>query len=209
MAEEEQLQVVTLRDDFYHDGIYLTLATVIILSIAILAIITISAVLFFHKPRPVSFPVGEDWRVVQPVPVDQPYLSVADMLQWVTTALPMAFNLDFINYNADLTKASQYFTANGWKSALNQININADYNSVQTAKLFVSGSPGGAPFVLNQGLLQGRYAWWVQMPITINYASYEKTYSKSLVLQVLVVRVPTLTNLAGVGIDNVLVNMTK
>jgi len=47
------------------------------------------------------------------------------------------------------------------------------------------------------------------MPITINYASYEKTYSKSLVLQVLVVRVPTLTNLAGVGIDNVLVNMTK
>ncbi|OGT47754.1 MAG: hypothetical protein A3E83_04945 [Gammaproteobacteria bacterium RIFCSPHIGHO2_12_FULL_41_20] len=206
---EEGLQVVTLHDDFYRDGVRVVLAIVISLSVIILAMLGISIYLLFNKPQPMRFPVENDWRVVKPVPVEQSYLSITDLLQWVANSIPKTFNVSFVNYNADLTRSAQYFTGTGWKNFLNQINNYADYNSVQASKFFINSTLAGAPFILNQGLLQGRYAWWVQVPVEITYTSYEKTYTKSLVLQVLVVRVPTLDNLIGVGIENVLVNSSK
>jgi hypothetical protein len=72
--------------------------------------------------------------------------------------------------------------------------------------MFASSSPQRAPFILNQGLLLGRYGWWVQMPMTIKYIGNNLVPAQTLKLQVLVVRVPTLNNLSGVGIDNIIVD---
>jgi len=84
------------------------------------------------------------------------------------------------------------------------LNIFVAYNAIQSSKSFVNGSPGGAPFILNQGLLSGKYGWWVQMPVNVSYSSLEGGKTLSLVLQALVIRVPTLDNLYGVAIDNVI-----
>ena len=126
-------------------------------------------------------------------------------MQWVSDALPRVFQYDFNHYNDQLKVASQYFTVEGWKVFLNQLNNYVNYNNVQTYKMFVSGIPASAPFVLNQGLILGRYGWWVQMPLTIKYFGSNRNSTQVLTLQVLVVRVPTLNNLSGVGIDNVIV----
>ena len=96
MAEEE-LQVVTLRDDFYREGVRLVAAVTVILLTVIVTVVGVFAFLFLHKPPPVYFTVGDDWRVVQPVSVDRAYLNTADLVQWITNVLPKAFNLDFVN----------------------------------------------------------------------------------------------------------------
>ena len=44
-------------------------------------------------------------------------------------------------------------------------------------------------------------SWWVQMLININYSG---GYTQPLNLQVLIVRVPTLNNLYGVAIENII-----
>jgi hypothetical protein len=85
------------------------------------------------------------------------------------------------------------------------LNIYANYNNVQSGKLFVRASPSGAPSLVNEGLLSGRYAWLVTMPITVSYSGYKPPGPRDLQLQVTVVRVSTLNNLTGVGIDNVVV----
>lgn len=203
MAEE--FHVVNLRDDFYRDSFGKVVVIIIGILTAIILLVALSIYLYLDKPPPVTFPVDKEWRVIKPVPLDQPYLSRPDLYQWVSDVIQKVFVLDFNHYNDQLKTASQYFTTDGWKVFLNQLNVYANYNNVQAYKLFVNGVPAGAPYLLNDGLLAGRYAWWVQMPITINYAGYSPPPSKTLTLQVLVVRVPTLNNLNGVGIDNVIV----
>lgn len=204
MAEEES-QVVSLHDDFYRDsfGKVIFVISGMVLSIALLA--ATSLYLLLSKPAPVTFAVDKDWRVLQPVPVDKPYLPAPDLLQWVSNVIPDAFTLDFVSYDSQLKKKQHFFTDEGWRVFLNQLNNYVDYNKLLANKQFVNCVPKGAPFVINQGILSGRYAWWVQIPIEISFASTFRSPATSLTLQVLVVRVPTTNYLMGVAIDNVIV----
>lgn len=201
----EELQVVRLRNDFYSDGLYKVLIAGGMIIAAIGLLIAISVYLFTEKPHPVTFAADNDWRILAPVPLDKPYLETPDLIQWVSNAIPAMFSYDFINYDAQLKSMNQYFTSDGWKKFLDLVGNYANHDNIFNQKLFVNASAAGAPFVLNQGLLQGRYAWWVQMPITVSYSNYQKASSQSLNIQALVVRISTVDNLYGVAIDNILV----
>lgn len=204
MAFEEAS--VELRNDFYRDSFGKVVLIIVSICIAIAGLIALSLHFYLDKPPPITFSVDDEMRVQSPVPLDQPYLTTPDLLQWVADILPKAFIFDFNHYNNQLKTAAQYFTTNGWTAFLNQLNIYVNYNNVQAYKLFVTSTPAAAPYILREGVIQesGKYGWWVQMPLTINYAGYKPPPSKPLVLQVLVVRVSTLNNLTGVGIDNVI-----
>jgi intracellular multiplication protein IcmL len=205
MAGEES-NLVELEDNFYRDSIGKVI--LIITSICAIIIIFIMLSLYFYldKPPPITFPVNDEMRVQPAVPLNQPYLSKPDLLQWVADVVPKSFILDFNFYNDQLQTISKNFTPDGWKTFLNQLNIYANYNNVQAYKLFVTSIPTAAPFVLRDGIIpeSGKYGWWVQMPITINYAGLKPPASVNVILQILVIRVSTLNNLIGVGIDNVI-----
>lgn len=203
MAEE--LDIVDLQETFYRDGFGKILLIIAGFCLAIFALVGLFFYIHFNEPTPITFPVGKEWRIQPPVALDQPYLSNADLLQWVSNAMPNAFTYDFNYYNEQLQKKSEYFTSNGWQVFLNQLNIYVNYSMMQTNKVFVTGVPNSAPTIINQGLSSGKYAWWVQMPIDLNYDGYNPPMNRTLALQILVVRVPTLNNLNGVGIENVIV----
>lgn len=202
----EELQVVRLRDDFYRDGFYKILLALLTIIVAITFLVLLSVYLFLAKPPPVNFRVDNDWRILPPVPVDQVYLSTPDLIQWVSQTIPTTFTFDFVSYTKQLKNYAQYFTSNGWSKYLDQINTYVNYNYVQSDKVFVNTNAGGAPFILNQGMLSGRYAWWIQMPINVHYITVDRNGASPLVVQALIVRVPTLNNLYGVGIDNIIVS---
>ncbi|EKD70569.1 MAG: hypothetical protein ACD_46C00488G0006 [uncultured bacterium] len=204
MAEEEW-HIVGLDDDFYRDSFGKVIFLSMSVCFAIVLLAGLSIYLHLNKPKPVNFAVGADWRIQPAVPIDRPYLSTPDLLQWVSDVLRKVFVLDFNQYNDQLKLSQQYFTSDGWSVFLNQLNNYANYNNVKVSKLFVNGTPAGAPFILNQGLLSGRYAWWVQMPIDLQYQGGASLPNRSLTLQILVVRIPTVNNLSGVAIDNVIV----
>ena len=200
-----ELQVVDLRDDFYRDSFGKIVFVIISIVVAISLLIAVSLYLHLEKPKPITFAVDPEWRVQPVIPLEKPYLSSPDMLQWVNDALQRSFVFDFYHYNDQLKNAAHFFTPNGWKVFLDQLNNYVNYNNVQTNKMFVNAVPSGAPSIITEGLLSGRYAWWVEMPITISYFGIHRFSSRALTLQILVVRVSTLNNLAGVGIDNVIV----
>lgn len=202
----EELQVVRLRDDFYRDGFYKILLAVAVIIVAIFFLIALSVYLYTSKPAPLNFSADNEWRILPPVPLNKVYLDTPDLIQWTSEVLPKVFSYDFLNYTSELKEAAQYFTPNGWQKFLEQINIYANFNTVQTSKMFVTTNASGAPFILNQGLLEGRYAWWVQMPVSINYVGIDKSSTTTLTIQALVVRVSTLNNLYGVGIENIVIS---
>jgi intracellular multiplication protein IcmL len=206
MAAEE-LQVVRLKDDYYRDGFYKILVAIALIVFAILLLCATSLYLFLSKPRPVDFAVGKEFRVLADVPITQAYLPEADLIQWVSEAVPSSFNLDFIHYMDQIKHSAQYFTSEGWKTFLDILNIYANYNTISNNKLVVTATPTSAPFIINQQVYQGRYSWWVQMSINLVSSSYQSSSSQPLTLQIFVVRVPTLNNLSGVGIQNVILSM--
>lgn len=202
----EELQVVRLKDDFYRDGFYKILLALLTILVAITFLVLLSVSLFLAKPAPVNFRVDNDFRILPNVPVDQEYISQPDLIQWISQTLPIVFTFDFVSYTKQLKNAAQYFTSNGWSKYLDQINVYVNFNSVQDQKIFVNSYAAGAPFVLNQGVLSGKYAWWIQMPINVHYITVDRHSIQPLVIQALIVRVPTLNNLYGVGIENIIVS---
>lgn len=204
MAEEEFIKV-ELHDAFYRDSISKIVITILGFVTSIVLLIGVCVFLYMNQPPPVVFPVSQEWRVQPPVPLDQRYKQTPELLQWVANAILGSWVYDYINYNDQLNEAKQYFTADGWQKFLNQLNIYANYNKVQSNRLFVNGSPAGAPFIVKEGLLSGRYAWWIQMPITIKYQGMTPPTDKNITLQILVVRLSTLNDLDGIAIDDVIV----
>jgi hypothetical protein len=205
MADNET-EIVSLRDDFHRDSFGKLMLIMAGMIGAIVLLLATSLYLYLSEPPPITFPVNKEWRVQPDVPLEQPYLETPILLQWVSDTLRNAFQFDFIHYNDQLKSAAHNFTDDGWRVFLDQLNNYANYNDVQTKKMFINSIPDSAPFLINPGgVLLGRWAWWIQAPITIHYIGNDGTSSKTLTLQVLVVRVPTLNNLMGVGIDNIIV----
>lgn len=202
----DETSVVELMDEFYRDSFGRVLFIIASFAGCIVLSVGIAIYLSLNKPPPITFPVDVDMRVQGPIPLNQPYLSTPDLLQWVADVIPRSFVVDFNHYNDLLKVHSLHFTQNGWTNFLNQLNIVANYNNVQAYKLFVTSRPTAAPYVLREGVIpdSGVYGWWVQMPVIINYDGLKPPVNKQLVLQVLVIRVSTLNNLLGVQIDNVI-----
>lgn len=202
---EERLELVELRENFYRDSFGKMILLIVGFCVAICLLAGISFYLYLDKPKPIVFPVLDEWRVMAPVPVDQPYVSAPELLQWTSDVLRTVFVFDFINYNEQLKAYTHYFTSDGWNIFLNQLSNYVSQDTLTNEKQFVNGTPAGAPYIVSQGLLSGRYAWWLQMPLTISYVGSKNSYNQSLTFQVLVVRVPTLNNLSGLAIDNMMV----
>lgn len=204
MAEED-LQVIYLKDDFYRDGFSRVLLISFLMLGAIALLLALSLYLFLSKPPPVYFATDNEFRVVSPAPMNQPYLSVPDLLQWVNEALISSFTYDYVSYDHEIEKNKHYFTEEGWKKYLSILNNYAAAKTLQTAKIFVNAVPNSAPFIVNDGVLDGRYSWWIQMPLDIRSTGYQTNAVQAVTFQVLVTRVSTLNDLNGVAIDNILV----
>lgn len=202
------IQVVELRDSFYRDSIGKIIFVIASLLLGLALLIALSIYIYLDKPPPVTFPVGDEWRVQPPVQLNEPYLTVPEVLQWVSDVLQKSFVYDFRNYNNQVKAASQYFTPDGWKTFLNQLNIYVNYNTVQANKVFVQGTPAAVLLVNRGENSAGVYTWIIQMPIKLTFSGYKPLPSKTLPLEVRVVRVPTANNLMGVAIDNVVLSTT-
>lgn len=204
MAEEGD--VVRLEDNFYRDSFGKVIFVISGICVSILFLVAVSLYIFINRPPPTTFRVASEWRVLAPVPIDQPYLSTPDLLQWVSNVVPNLFNLDFLHADTQKDNMRKYFTENGYQVYLNQLNNYVDSTVMTNKKIFTHGAPTRAPAILNQGVLSGRYAWWVQIPVDISYAGGVEIAPVSLTLHVLVVRTDTTNNLMGIAIDNIIVD---
>ncbi|MBU0800094.1 MAG: DotI/IcmL family type IV secretion protein, partial [Alphaproteobacteria bacterium] len=72
---------------------------------------------------------------------------------------------------------------------------------VEANQQVVTAAPQGAPILESEGLMQGRHQWVVQIPMILTYQSGSKTRSDTLLVTVVVVRVPRLESANGVGIE--------
>ena len=154
-----------------------------------------------HKPDPKYFATSSDGRIMPLYALDQPNLSKAAVLQWSNKAAVAAYTYNFVNYRAAFQRASRYFTSNGCNQFMTPIEGSNNLQAVKAKKLVVSAVAAGAPIILQQGVISGRFAWKVQLPLLVSYLSASQQIQQSLLVTMLISRVPTLNDPEGIGID--------
>ncbi|OGT51643.1 MAG: type IV secretion protein DotI [Gammaproteobacteria bacterium RIFCSPHIGHO2_12_FULL_42_13] len=203
---EDAIEAVRLRNDFYRDN---HRKVMIALLVAILLIVMLSGVLTYvvtHPPPPKYFATSTDGRIIPLIPLSQPNMPTSALLLWANQAATAAFTYDFVNYRQALQAASDYFTSAGWRDFLNALTSSNNLSAVLTKKLVVSSTATAAPVVLQQGELNGVYAWRVQLPMVITYQSASQVAQQNVLVTMLVTRVSTLNSARGVGISQFVVS---
>jgi hypothetical protein len=200
----KETEIVSLQDNFYRDGFYKILTVLAIAIAVVVMLFALSVYLFLSKPSPVVFRADDEWRIVSPVPVQYAYLKDADLIQWVSNVVPKLFTIDFVNYNTVLNTNKNYFTENGWARYREQLNTYASLGRLSANRYFVTTTIQRAPVILNQNIVDGKYTWLVQVPFNVVYSGLRTSDTVVLTYQLYIVRIPTLNDLYGVRIDNII-----
>lgn len=202
---EDALTEVVMRNDFYKDG-QRKLTFILLLSLCV-NIITgvLLGYIITHPPEPRYFATSINGRITPLFPLNEPNQSDSAVLQWANQAAIAAFSYNFVNYRNELQASSGFFTSEGWRQFLGALQESNNLEAVKAKKLIVSAVATRAPIILQKGLLNGRYAWRIQIPILVTYQSASEFTQQNNLVTMLVTRVPTLNAPRGIGISQFVV----
>jgi len=203
---DDAVEIVKLRNEFYRDNYRKVVLALLLSCTVVVVLVGALTYIITHPPAPQYFATSTDGRITPLVPLDQPNLSTAALLQWANTAAVAVYNYNFINYRQALQEASEYFTPDGWREFLAALDSSNNLKAIIEKKLIVSAVATGAPVILEQGPLMDRYAWKVQMPMLVTYQSASQFSQQSVVVTMLITRVPSLSSARGIGIAQFIVS---
>lgn len=199
---ESRLETVMIRNEFYRDGYRSILRLAVMQSIIIIALI---GVMFFviniHQPEDRYFATTEDGRLVPMVALNEPNLSTPALMSWAAQAATEVMTFGFNDYRRRLQESSRNFTRHGWESFTQALQRSRIIEMMEQNQQVVTAAPQGAPVLQSESVVNGRYQWILQIPIVLSYQAGSKQRSDSLMVNLVVVRVPRLENPSGVGIE--------
>ncbi len=201
MKVDAYAERVAPKDHAFYINHYRTV--LILFCVLIVLILSAVGVLLYqttHKPLPVFYAKTMTGENMPLVPFEEPNQLPDTILRFASKAATIAYTFDFVNYNAQLYQARPYFTQAGWNDFL--LSIDPLVSTIVKNQLFVSGVVVGDPVISNQGELPDiGYAWRVQIPFLVTYQSANITTKRRYLVIVSIIKVPTLENPQGIGID--------
>lgn len=199
MAENPS-EIVYLRNSFYRDNyrkIVLAVLFLLCINVALLGIIFYQMA---SKPVPRYFATSDDGRIIPLYALTVPMVAPTELLQWATRTAVSAYTYNFVDYREALQRVQNRFTADGWKHFENALKSSRNLEAVISKKLVVSAVATAAPVILEQGVINGRYAWKVQMPLLITYQGSGEQTQQPVVVTMVISRVPTYNMPTGIAV---------
>ena len=205
---QDALELVKLRNNFYRDSYRKVLAGLLLSLFVIIGLVITVAYLVISKPTPKYFASTNSGRIIPLIPLNQPNLSDAEIIQWASRAVISVYSYNYVNFRSAFQGNRGYFTQAGWRGFLAALEASKAIKTVQDNKLMVSAVLSGAPVISNQYEYQGRYSWVLQMPVLVTYQGSD-TSNQSFIVRLKVQRVSTLDNIYGVGISEFVVQRSS
>jgi intracellular multiplication protein IcmL len=202
MPLKDAIVTVLNRNAFYRDGYRLLLRLSIIqgIVIVVLAVGIISLFLSIENKR-VYFATTSDGRIINIVPLNDPYRTSAEVVEFAARTAHNVMSFDYRDYRDNLQRASSDFTTTGWDSFSKALRDSHIIDSVTAHKLVISMKIEGAPEIKQASVKNGIYTWYLQMPVTIEFDGEQAPEAIRTVLLLQVVRVSTLQNPEGISIE--------
>lgn len=201
---DEAVATILARDAYARERHYLLIRVIMGLLIALGCSSASNLYLATRPPVNHYFATSGDGRLMQLTPVNRPIGSEAELNTWTANSVVQAYTFSFANYRAEQSAAQKNFTPQGWRSfqlALRESNL---LQTVIDERYVTTAAPTGAPVLLDSGLVEGRYAYKLQMPMVVTYQSSARTTSQNLMMDIIVVRQPETDNPRGLGIAQLL-----
>ncbi|WP_157763066.1 DotI/IcmL/TraM family protein [Acetobacter persici] len=140
-------------------------------------------------------------RISPLVPLDQPIMTREALFQWVTTEVIGVYTKDYVHWREQLTEDQDGFTLGGWKSFRKDFEKNFIEPVIEN-NYITSAVPTKAPILVDKGVRDGRYAYSIQLGITVTFRGgiHEHSSSQNYIISVLVVRQSETENETGRGL---------
>lgn len=198
------LELVLLRNTFYQDNYHRALF--VLLMLIILNFLLVFAIIYklTHPPTPQYFAITADGRMINIHPLDDPIVSDDYVLQWAVDATRNVFTLDFLHWQDQLQQASAKFTPYGWNNFLTALKQSRNLDTITNLKMVADAQITGNPQVIEKAVIDGVYAWKIEMPINVTYTNIQNQISMPMVVDLIVVRVPVEDNPDRIAINNFL-----
>ena len=174
---------VIVRNEFYRDGYRSLLRLAMLQGIVILGLLgAMYFVIQVHQPENRYFATTEDGRLVPMVALNEPNMSTPALMSWVAQAATEVMTFGFNDYRRRLQESSRNFTRRGWESFTQALSRSRIIEMVEANQQVVTAAPQGAPIIVSEGLVAGRYQWEVQMPLILTYQSGARTKTDNLLV---------------------------
>ena len=208
VTEEQQkamrspLGTTIARNEFYRDG-FRKLLGIAILEGCIIVTLILSFIVYMNvvKPQDRYFATTADGRIMRLTPLDRPNMSQAALMSWVSQASIDVMTFGFHDYQKRLQESSKYFTRRGWESFTNALQSSRIIEGVENTQQIVTAAPQSAPVIVQEGIMNGKYRWIVELPLMVTYQSGAKSKTDLMRTRLTLERVPTLESEHGVGIE--------
>lgn len=202
MALKDAVATVLNRNAFYRDGYRLLLKISVIQAIVIaLLIVGLSCLLLTMKTRQVYFATTADGRIINIVPLNEPYRSSAEVVAWASSAAQNVMRFDYRDYRDRLQQVSSIFTPSGWESFSKGLQEGKLIETIEARKAVVTLEINSAPEITFAGVRNGIYNWDLKFPVTIRYDGTEAPQPTNAILYMRITRVSTLQNPDGISIE--------
>jgi intracellular multiplication protein IcmL len=197
---DDAVELIRLRNDFYRDNYRRLVIAVVFLLIIVATLISVVFYQIYNRPEPKYFASTVDGRIMQLFPLSDPMLSPAELLQWANRAAVAAYTYNFVNYRDAMQQLQNQFTPAGWKYYEDALRTSRTLEMVIAKKLIVSAVATGTPVILDQAVIDGKYAWKIQIPLLVTYQSPNEQTQQPMVVMMIISRVPTVDIPKGVAI---------
>jgi intracellular multiplication protein IcmL len=196
------LDTVITRNIFYRDGYRNLVKLAIIQGLVILVlIISLAITIAVSRPQDRFFATTSDGRLIRMIPLNESNMTDAAIISWAARASSDVMTFGFHDHQKRLQETSIYFTRRGWQSFTEALSRARIIESVEANQQVVTAAPQRAPVIVQQGLVAGIYRWILEVPLVVTYQSGTAQQSSNLTINMVIVRVSTLDNPAGVGIQ--------
>ena len=198
------LELILLRNTFYRDHYKRALFAFLIL----LAVnIGLGGLIFYRSmnpPAPQYFATTADGTIINWHPLSDPVVTNDFVLQWSANAVRKAFSLDYEHWREQLQQASGSFTTAGWRYFLQSLKQSNNLKTLTKLKMVSNASITGAPRILEQEVIDGVYAWKIQLPILVTYTNAQQTIPMPMNVTLIVMRAPVKQFPDRIAINNFL-----
>lgn len=209
MTTKAKYLVAELKTAYVQDKLY-TLIIVLLLQLGLLT--GLGGFIFYQLntvPKPIIFQATERKQVIRPLPLDDPAMSSAAVLNWVVEAIRVSYSFNYRSINNHIDKISPYFDNRGLTKFFEIVVSEPNMRLVKADKLIVSMHIKEAPKIVREGKINGRYAWRIALPIELRYENSIILKRQELDIDLYVWRVPETEAPIGIKITNFNIKVKK
>lgn len=194
------LELVRFRNFFYRDGYRKSMSILLVSIILNLALTTLVGIQFFTKPAPVYFATQSNGSLIEIQPLNEPLIDQDMLLSWATRAAIASYSFNFVDWQNQLTSVQKYYTDTGFQNYTDALKKSGNLDTLIAKRLVAQATVVDVPRIVQQGLIQGRYAWKIQIPMLVKYTSASEELRQPVLVTMLIGRVPTTQKPEGIAI---------